>query len=297
MGDKVSIIMNCYNGEEYLREAINSVIAQTYENWELIFWDNRSTDNTAQIFQEFKDIRFRYFLAPSHTLLYEARSMAMQKVSGEYIAFLDVDDWWEPEKIAQQIPFFKNKDVAVVYGNYWLKNERKKQDIVIANKRKLPEGLVLDALLKDYVVGILTIMIRRSAIESLDKCFDTHYQIIGDYDLIIRLAAEYKFACVQKPIAFYRWHGKNTSFVQSDRELAEIEHWIKNISHDKRISSNLNLIYVKNRLIFQKVLNALKCGKRKHALHLFINHPWGLMKLKLFAVLIVPYAIIDKLRA
>ena len=87
MGDKVSIIMNCYNGEEYLREAINSVIAQTYENWELIFWDNRSTDNSAQIFQEFKDIRFRYFLAPSHTLLYEARSMAMQKVSGEYIAF------------------------------------------------------------------------------------------------------------------------------------------------------------------------------------------------------------------
>ena len=51
MGDKVSIIMNCYNGEEYLREAINSVIAQTYENWELIFWDNRSTDNSAQIFQ------------------------------------------------------------------------------------------------------------------------------------------------------------------------------------------------------------------------------------------------------
>ena len=55
---KVSILMNCYNGEEYLREAINSVIAQTYENWDLIFWDNRSTDNSAQIFQEFKDISF-----------------------------------------------------------------------------------------------------------------------------------------------------------------------------------------------------------------------------------------------
>ena len=71
----VSIIINCFNGEKYLREAINSVIAQSYENWEIIFWDNKSTDKSAKIFQSYNDKRLRYFLAPFHTeLLYEARN-------------------------------------------------------------------------------------------------------------------------------------------------------------------------------------------------------------------------------
>ena len=84
----VSIIINCFNGEKYLREAINSVIAQSYENWEIIFWDNKSTDKSAKIFQSYNDKRLRYFLAPFHTeLLYEARNYALEKTAGDFIAF------------------------------------------------------------------------------------------------------------------------------------------------------------------------------------------------------------------
>lgn len=288
--------MNCYNGEEFLREAISSVIAQTYENWELIFWDNHSTDGSARIFHEFSDIRLRYFLAPSHTLLYEARSMAMQKVSGDYIAFLDVDDWWTSDKLCKQIPLFKNKDVAVVYGNYWLKNERKK-NTSIANKNKLPEGAILDDLLREYLVGILTIVMRRTVIENLNNCFDKQYQIIGDFDLMIRLSAKYQFACIQEPIAYYRWHGKNTSFLESYREIDELEHWIIKVCSDKRISSSKNFVYIKDRLNFCKVLNAISCGRRSDAWRLFCGCRWGLMKLKLLIMLTVPYAIVRKLRA
>ena len=57
----VSIIMNCYNGEQYLPQALNSVVDQTYGNWELIFWDNQSTDKSAEIFKKYNDIRFKYF--------------------------------------------------------------------------------------------------------------------------------------------------------------------------------------------------------------------------------------------
>ncbi len=95
----VSVIMNCFNGEQYLREAIDSVIAQTYQNWELIFYDNQSIDNSAEIFKTYNDKRLRYFYASNHTLLYEARNNAIQYASGYFLAFLDVDDWWDPLKL------------------------------------------------------------------------------------------------------------------------------------------------------------------------------------------------------
>ena len=79
--------MNCYNGETYLHESIKSVLSQTYKNWELIFWDNRSEDKSAEIFKSYKDKRFRYFYSNEHTSLYKARNLAIEKCRGDFIAF------------------------------------------------------------------------------------------------------------------------------------------------------------------------------------------------------------------
>ena len=79
----ISVIINCYNGEKYLREAIDSVINQTYQNWEIIFWDNQSTDSSKQIVTSYKDNRIHYFCAPTHTSLGEARNLAVEKANGE----------------------------------------------------------------------------------------------------------------------------------------------------------------------------------------------------------------------
>ena len=78
----VSVIMNCYNGERYLEEAIDSIIDQTYNNWELIFWDNQSTDKSANIFKKYNDKRLKYYYSNKHTLLYEARNFALKKSKG-----------------------------------------------------------------------------------------------------------------------------------------------------------------------------------------------------------------------
>ena len=105
----VSIIMNCYNGEKFLHEALDSIINQTYKNWELIFWDNQSTDNSSFIVQSYKDQRIKYFFSKKHTLLYEARNMAIEKSEGEYLAFLDVDDYWDSAKLEKQMNLKKFK--------------------------------------------------------------------------------------------------------------------------------------------------------------------------------------------
>ena len=116
----VSVVMKCYNGETYLYESIKSVLSQTYENWELIFWDNQSTDSSAEIFKSFRDKRFRYFYANGHTPLYKARNLAIEKSKGDFIAFLDTDDLWSKEKLKLQMLYFNNPEVGVVFSNLWM---------------------------------------------------------------------------------------------------------------------------------------------------------------------------------
>ena len=118
----VSIIMNCYNSETYLYESINSVLSQTYQNWELIFWDNQSSDLSKKIFNNFKDKRLNYYYANEHTTLYCARNLAINKSKGEYIAFLDADDWWDNKKLEKQMSKFTRDDVGLVFSNLGTSN-------------------------------------------------------------------------------------------------------------------------------------------------------------------------------
>ena len=128
MSDKkplVSIIMNCFNGEKYLLQSINSVLEQKYKNWELIFWDNKSTDNSKKILQSKNDSRFKYFYSEDHTSLYKARNLAIEKTSGDYLTFLDTDDYWLPNKLMDQINLINEKNPGVIYGNLWVYRTKK----------------------------------------------------------------------------------------------------------------------------------------------------------------------------
>ena len=82
---RVSILLNCYNGELYLKKAIDSIIDQTYKNWELVFWDNQSTDKSKKIFKSYKDRRLKYFKSKKHTTLYAARNLAAGKTKGKFL--------------------------------------------------------------------------------------------------------------------------------------------------------------------------------------------------------------------
>ena len=123
----ITIILNCYNGEKYLNDALRSILKQSYKNWELIFWDNKSTDKSKKIFKSFKDKRFRYFYSNKHTPLYEAKNLAIKKSKGSYLTFIDVDDVWEKNKLKEQIKLFSDEQVGVVYGNMWIRNEINKR--------------------------------------------------------------------------------------------------------------------------------------------------------------------------
>ena len=118
--------MNCYNCSKYFDEALQSIINQTYKNWELIFWDNLSNDNSKEIFKKYNDKRFKYFLAEKHTVLYEARNLAIKEAKGELIAFLDSDDYWKKNKLEFQLKEMKKKNSDVIFTGFEAKNEKNK---------------------------------------------------------------------------------------------------------------------------------------------------------------------------
>ena len=292
----VSIIMNCFNGEKYLKDAVDSVISQTYKNWEIIFWDNQSNDKSAQIFKNYKDDRLKYYYAPSHIeILYKARNYALKKANGEFIAFLDVDDWWLPEKLEKQIPLFNDSDVGLVYGNVWLFFEKKNKK-KIYRKGNLPTGKILNELLNDYAIGSPTYVVRKKSLESLEYYFNDDFHVIGDFDINMRLAAKWKAKCVQSAVAFARIHGKNQSLLHRDKEIHELKAWFKLMKNDQLISSQNNFNKV---LLLASYLETLQSIKENGFVKNFLTvakYPLCFNKIKLILALLIPKFLLRKIK-
>jgi len=216
----VSVIMNCYNGEKYLRESIDSVYAQTYDNWEIIFWDNASTDNSAEIAGSFND-KLKYYYGENYISLGAARNNAIEQCSGEYIAFLDCDDLWLPDKLRLQIPLFDKDRIGIVISNviYFSSNNREK---ILYRFRKPPTGNVFEKLLENYYIAMPTVIIRIESLLSLDHWFDPRFNLIEDLDLFLRICYKWELGYVDSILSKYRIH--NQSCTSKQREKNIIEH-------------------------------------------------------------------------
>jgi len=254
----VSVIINCFNGEKYLSEAINSVLLQTYKNWELIFWDNQSSDRSAEIALSYDDPRIKYFYASKHTLLYEARNQAVEKSKGEFIAFLDVDDWWESDKLAVQLAHFEDQNVGLVCTNYNVFYEGTGWARPIWSGLK-PSGFILKDLLNDYHVALLTILFRRSTYDSLGG-FDFRYHVIGDMDFSMRLAEQWKIQTVNQVLAHYRKHTKNESELKRNMYLEEMKIWTREAKEKFKKYKSLSLENMEKLILLLEGKNAFDEG-------------------------------------
>lgn len=153
----VSIIMPAYNAENYIEESINSVLEQTYENYELIIVNDCSTDSTAEIISNYS-IETNKIISVNNEInlgVAETRNKAISLASGKYIAFLDSDDIWHPDKLAKQIKFMSNNSVEFSYTNYEVvdKNTKSLGKVVV-----VPSSMTYSDLLKGSKIGCLTVV-------------------------------------------------------------------------------------------------------------------------------------------
>lgn len=232
---RVSVIMNCLNCQEFVREALDSVRAQTYAQWEIIFWDNASQDASGAIARSYGDLRIRYCRGEQTIPLGAARNQAITQARGEFIAFLDCDDRWLPEKLALQLEYFDlHPEVDFVYGNYFrLLGEKRASRPAL--KGDQPSEKVFAVFLKHYPVNLQTVLVRRSALNRLDGLFDPTLEVSEEYDLFMRLLYGSDAGYIGRPLAEYRIHAGMASVRRMDRypvEYAQILDRLETLTPD-----------------------------------------------------------------
>ena len=291
MDKKVSVIVNCHNGQEYLDKCIDSILNQQYENLEIIFYDNFSNDRSKEIISTFEDKRIKYFYSNSKQSLYQSRNKALEHASGEIIAFLDVDDWWDKNYLNSRKDEFNNKNYDIFYNNVFIFYENKKKYVKYKNYH-LPSGKIHNSLSKDYFIIISGLIVRKEVFSKIGK-FNPNFNIIGDFDFVMRASKVFSFHAFNLPLTFYRIHQNNYSKMNSEIFFKEFYQWYKNQkeTNDQNFIENKN--YYKEKL-FSLEINFLLLNKKKnfYLLCKILKHPDFIQKLKFILGFFLPKKII-----
>ena len=294
MDKKVSVIVNCHNGEKYLNNCILSIINQKYKNLELIFFDNSSSDNSKKIINQYQDSRIRYFYSDTKLPLYSARNEAIQKSTGSLIAFLDVDDWWDENYLLSKKDFFNDTSLDYFYSNVLIYYE-KENKYTKYNKFYLPNGKIYKYLANNYFIIISGLIIKKKILEK-ENYFNKDYNIIGDYDLVMRISKYAKAKSFNEPLIFYRVHDNNFSKLNNKIYYYEYKDWFyrqKKINdYDFQINEKKLLLKL-NKL---DIIYHLYENKNFNLLIKILKFPILIMKLKFIFSFFLPIKLVNYFR-
>eukprot|EP01132_Coremiostelium_polycephalum_P010413 gene10413-12786_t len=229
-------------------ETLESIINQTYKNWEVIFWDNQSTDRSAEYLKSYNEPRFKYYYAPDFTPLSTARNLAIEKTTGELIAFVDCDDLWSRDKLELQISYFEDGNVGVVYSDFELILESDSPSAMqMFNSfsrivcRPHPCEKIYKRLLRSNFIIFSTIVIRKSLFKKIGG-FTNEFKHNEDYEILLKISLESEAVCIKERTVKYRIHGGNNSY-QNEKVSYEENALILNalpVSVDVRKARNMN---------------------------------------------------------
>lgn len=205
---KISVVITCYNYGQYVSEAIESVLCQTMEDYEIIVIDDGSQDDTSTVMDGYRENKKIRYIPQENQGQPKAKNRGIAESKGELIAFLDADDVWLPEKLALQSRLFNDPEVGVVYTRrYWIDPSG---SIIGGNERTLRRGNILDYIFIDNFICFSSSMVRRDLLLAVNV-FDEQLPMGIDYDLWVRLAARCQFDYVDRPLVKYRTGHANLS--------------------------------------------------------------------------------------
>lgn len=209
---RVSILMALYNHEKYLATAVESVINQTYLDWELIIWDDGSRDRSLKIAREFEVLhssQIKVFTHPENKNRGQenTRNAALEKASGEFIGLLDSDDFYHPRKLELLVPCFANSKVGLAFGRADFLSEATRE-IYDSGIYDEPSGNVFKPLIEENFICAGATLFRRECVQHGLR-FDPEFKTIGEYPLWLKIAKDWEFRFVPEKVAVWRYHGEN----------------------------------------------------------------------------------------
>lgn len=263
----VSVIMPSYNYEEYISEAIESVLNQTFNDFELIIIDDASKDNSKKVIQSFgeKNIKIRSFFHKKNKGIAKTVNECIKKAKGKYISHFSSDDIWFKEKLEKQLEILeKNEDFLVwsegliidAEGNFT--GELFTQMHSALNRKK--SGDIFEELLKNNYICGLSLIYKRENLKNVRR--DEHLIYLSDYKFIVDLAKDYKFYFIPEPLVMYRIHGRNAIFkdrVEGKKDDIKIRNYFLQ-EYDEEISYK-----VKNRILLNISKSYSYIGEKEKA--------------------------------
>ena len=201
----ISIVITCYNYANYVADAIFSALGQTYENFEIIIVNDGSTDNSEEVISRFLDDPRIKYIKQKNAGQANAKNTGIRNAKGDFMAFLDADDMWEPDKLEKQVRLFNNPNVGVVYSRArYIDGNGNPLDFKLQNKYLRPRsGKVTEWLIFDNFVPFSSSVVRRECFEKVGL-FDESLKMGIDWDLWLRISVHYEFDYVDEPLLLYR---------------------------------------------------------------------------------------------
>jgi glycosyltransferase involved in cell wall biosynthesis len=231
----VTIIIPAYNAEKFIGKTLDSVKSQTYEAWECIVIDDGSSDITADIIKEYasKDKRFRY-IHGQHGGVSRARNLGIAAAQGEYIALLDHDDLWTPEKLAKQVPILlQHPEIGLVYCDAYVQTPDK--TIRHSRMRTPYAGQVFHRLVRGNFIICLTAVMRKNLLQQRPDPFVPELQMAEEFELFLWIAARSIVGYIDEPLATYVVHGTNDSLKRWEIILRELKTIHDKLSKDPAV--------------------------------------------------------------
>ena len=209
MAPKVTVMMAVYNAEKYLRQAIESILRQSFHDFELVIHDDGSTDHSAEIIQSYRDSRIRAVLNPINQGEERVRNQCLQRARGEYIAVLDADDVAHRDRLQIESDFLnRNTDVSLVGSAHEIIDEAGR---VVGIQRIYSDELAIKwGLLLGNQFSHSTVMYRREDVLAIGG-YDEVLSYGSDFDLWVRLTTRGRLVNLREPLSQYRVHNQNTT--------------------------------------------------------------------------------------
>jgi glycosyltransferase involved in cell wall biosynthesis len=235
---KVSVVIPAYNSMKYLPETVDSVLGQTFIDFEILIINDGSTDNICEWFTQIKDPRVK-LISQENKGLSGARNTGIANAQGEYIAFLDADDLWEPSKLEKQVFCLDNNPEVGLVHTWMLLIDEHSQSTGRVLKSNL-EGYVWEKLLERNSIACPSVIVRRSCLDIVGG-FDPNLRSVEDWDMWIRLSRHYRFAAIQEPLAYYRQLSSSMS-----KNWKVMEKAFQQVIEKAFQSVSSSIIYLKN---------------------------------------------------
>ena len=248
----ISIVIPTYNHARFLFKALQSVMNQTYQNWEAIVIDNNSKDETNRVISEFRDPRIKFFKIVNNGVIAKSRNLGIRSAQGEWIAFLDSDDWWTSDKL--QICLSQiDENVDLLYHDLIIEHEKSK---FIFNRKKYQGYKLNKPILNDLLIGGITfgnaignssVIVRRNILNKIGRISENK-NLVGseDYNTWLRIAQiTNKFKYLKKKLGYNLIHDGSVS--KKDMSISQREavaDFMNLLSNQQKLNLEVKLRYI-----------------------------------------------------